>query len=220
MLDDQREAAARRSATTCSLAERQPGAGELALHQREVPARRSRAARRWRPPRAGSCCARRPSSAGRGGRRREARRRRARTGRGRSPPDARRGSPRASRSARRRRGWRPRRTRRSVSRVDLPGVEQVDVEAVAPARRELRARRASRRRPSPPRRRMKSSSGPQPQPRSSTRRPGPIPICSATYSCLRRCASSRLSEKSPSYLAPLKSASSPRLSRKIRSVSE
>ena len=25
---------------------------------------------------------------------------------------------------------------------------------------------------------MKSSSGPQPQPRSSTRRPGPIPICS------------------------------------------
>ena len=38
---------------------------------------------------------------------------------------------------------------------------------------------------------MKSSSGPQPQPRSSTRRPGPIPICSAMYSCLRRCASSR-----------------------------
>src|SRR3954469_6531308 len=47
-----------------------------------------------------------------------------------------------------------------------------------------------------------------------------MPICSATYSCLRRWASSRLSEKSPSYLAPLKSASSPMLSRKIRSISE
>src|SRR4051794_25722800 len=47
-----------------------------------------------------------------------------------------------------------------------------------------------------------------------------MPICSATYSCLRCCASSRLSVKSPSYFAPLKSASSPRLSRKIRSISE
>ena len=52
------------------------------------------------------------------------------------------------------------------------------------------------------------------------RRPGSIPICSATYSCLRRWACSSVSEKSPSYLAPLKSASSPRLSRKIRSISE
>src|ERR1019366_4358328 len=62
--------------------------------------------------------------------------------------------------------------------------------------------------------------GRHPHPRSSTRAPGLIPICSATYSCLRRCASSRVSEKSPSYLAPLKSASSPRLRRKTRSVSE
>ncbi len=74
--------------------------------------------------------------------------------------------------------------------------------------------------PEASRSRMKSSSGPQPQPRSSTRRPGAIPICSATYSCFRRCACSSVSVKSPSYLAPLKSASSPRLRRKMRSIRE
>src|ERR1019366_189373 len=89
-------------------------------------------------------------------------------------------------------------------RVDLARVREGDIEAT----------------PLAPRARMKLSSGPHPHPRSSTRAPGLIPICSATYSCLRRCASSRVSEKSPSYLAPLKSASSPRLRRKTRSVSE
>src|SRR4051812_22825986 len=74
--------------------------------------------------------------------------------------------------------------------------------------------------PSAPFERMKFKSGPQPQPRSRTRRPGSMPIDCATYSCLRRCASSRVIEKSPSYLAPLKSASSPRLSLKMRSISE
>src|SRR5436309_3139966 len=102
---------------------------------------------------------------------------------------------------------------------DLPRVIQVDVETVPPTGSHLR------------RGQRDADSGatsvadeiqerPPPAARSSTRRPGPMPICSATYSCLRRWASSRLKEKSPSYLAPLKSASSPRLSRKMRSISE
>ena len=103
--------------------------------------------------------------------------------------------------------------------VDLQRVLEVHVQAVAPAGLGLRGGQGDADPVAAPSR-MKSSSGPQPQPRSSTRRPGSIPICSATYSCLRLWASSRLSEKSPSYLAPLKSASSPRLSRKIRSISE
>ena len=37
---------------------------------------------------------------------------------------------------------------------------------------------------------MKFNSGPHPQPKSSTRRPGPIPSCSATYSCFRLVSSS------------------------------
>src|SRR4051812_38957465 len=47
-----------------------------------------------------------------------------------------------------------------------------------------------------------------------------MPISWAMKSCLRRWASSRRSRKSPSNFAPLKSASSPRLNRKIRSISE
>jgi len=64
------------------------------------------------------------------------------------------------------------------------------------------------------------SRGPHPQPRSSTRRPAPMPTWSAMYSCLRRLACLRLGEKSPSYFAPLKSGSSPRLSRTMQSISE
>src|SRR4051812_50047243 len=47
-----------------------------------------------------------------------------------------------------------------------------------------------------------------------------MPISWAMKSCLRRWASSRRRRKSPSNFAPLKSASSPRLNRKIRSISE
>jgi hypothetical protein len=82
--------------------------------------------------------------------------------------------------------------------ADLARVVEMDVEAVAAA--------------SGPLRRGQRDAEPA--------GPGPMPSCLATYSCFRRCASSRLREKSPSYFAQLKSASSPRLSRKTRSVNE
>lgn len=101
----------------------------------------------------------------------------------------------------------------------LAGVAEVDVEAVPLAGLRLRRREGDADAGAFPLA-DEGEQCPQPQPRSRTRFPGPIPICSATYSCLCRWACSRLSEKSPSYFAPLKSANSPRLSRKIRSISE
>jgi hypothetical protein len=49
---------------------------------------------------------------------------------------------------------------------------------------------------------------------------GPLDVAGQDLGLALEFVLSRLSEKSPSYLAPLKSASSPRLSRKMRSVSE
>ncbi len=100
-------------------------------------------------------------------------------------------APRASRSARTRRGWRRRRSAPKLSRSTVARVVRRGRRGRGAGRPRPAPRTASRRRPCAPRARMKLSSGPQPQPRSSTRRPGSIPICSATYSCLRRCACSR-----------------------------
>lgn len=67
----------------------------------------------------------------------------------------------------------------------LPSVVEVNVEAMPLARRDLRRGQGD----TDPRRALVAdefSSGPHPQPRSSTRRLAPIPTWSAMYSCLRR----------------------------------
>ena len=141
--------------------------------------RRTRAGRRCRRRRAGSCSVRTPSSAGRSGRCRGARSRRGRRGRGRS------------------RSWRP--ARYSSGEQKCSKAPRLATASKGPKLSRVRRRPSKRwtsrpwRRhaaawadesvtptPRAPRRRTTSSSGPQPQPRSSTRRPGPMPSCSAT----------------------------------------